>query len=129
MINKVNSTQLKIFNCLRDNQYISGAEIGKKLNISRTAVSKNIKILNDKYQLEILSSTRKGYFLQEKIDLLDISSVKEKFENVEYFYTIDSTANYAIKHQNIFSKNSIFLAEHQTNGYGRFNREWDSPFW
>lgn len=124
----MNKTQFKIFNYLKEIEYISGSEIGKELNISRAAVSKNIKILNDKYQLGILSSTNKGYSLQEKIDLLDISKIKEKFENIEYFYSIDSTSNHAIKHQREFVKNSIFLAEHQTNGYGRFNREWISPF-
>ncbi|QLE79319.1 biotin--[acetyl-CoA-carboxylase] ligase [Francisella sp. Scap27] len=124
----MNQTQLEILNFLKSDEYISGAEIGEKLNISRAAISKNIKLLNDKYQLEILSSTKKGYLLQEKLDLLDIDNIIEKYKNVIYFHSIDSTSNYAIKHQNSFLGNTIILAEHQTKGYGRFNREWVSPF-
>ena len=124
----MNKTQLEILNSLKSDEYISGAEIGEKLNISRAAISKNIKSLNNKYQLEILSSTKKGYLLQESLDLLDTDNIAIQFGNITYFHSIDSTSNYAIKHQNDFLKNTIILAEHQTKGYGRFNREWVSPF-
>ncbi|APC96214.1 biotin--[acetyl-CoA-carboxylase] ligase [Francisella frigiditurris] len=124
----MNKTQQLIFNFLDDQKYISGTDIGNKLGISRAAVSKNIKKLKDTYKINILSNPRVGYLLEEKLDIIDKDKLNKKFKNIEYFYTIDSTSNYAIRKQNNFLENTVFISEHQTQGFGRFNREWVSPF-
>ena len=124
----MNKTQIAILNFLDDKKYVSGQNIADSLGISRAAISKNIKALIDNYQIEILSNPKKGYIPSEKIDLLKLSELEKAFENVNYFYSIDSTSKYAIENQINFQGASIVVAEHQSNGYGRFNRKWVSPF-
>ena len=46
---------------------------------------------------------------------------------VHYFKTIDSTQNYAQKNLNKHDGSFIVYAEHQSQGRGRFKREWISP--
>ncbi|KEI35776.1 biotin-protein ligase [Francisella sp. W12-1067] len=124
----MNKTQQQIFNFLSDKEYVSGEGIGNKLGITRAAVSKNIKKLKDKYKMNIFSNPKIGYLLEEKLDLIDVNKIEKVFDKVIYFYSIDSTSKYAIENQGNFSKNTIFIAEHQSKGFGRFNRSWSSPF-
>ncbi|BCD91130.1 bifunctional ligase/repressor BirA [Francisella halioticida] len=124
----MNETQIEILNSLDDQKYVSGQDIADNLGISRAAISKNIKALRDNYQIRIFSNSKIGYLLDEKFDLIKLDELKKVFKNVNYFYSIDSTSKYAIENQNSFSSNAVFIAEHQTDGFGRFNRKWISPF-
>ena len=61
----------KVLEMLRgaDGDFISGEEIGAKLDISRTAVWKHVKKLKEK-GYEIISRENRGYSLQQLPDLL-----------------------------------------------------------
>ena len=62
---------------IADGNFHSGEELGKSLNVSRTAIWKQMKSLKD-IGLDFHSVTGKGYRLLEPLDLLDkakISSV------------------------------------------------------
>ena len=124
----MNKTQQQILTFLDDEKYVSGEDIAQKLGISRAAISKNIKALKENYQIIVSSNSRVGYRLQEKLDLIKVDELAKIFNNINYFYSIDSTSKYAIENQTKFSENAIFISEFQTDGFGRFKRKWISPF-
>ena len=119
---------LEIIKLLSDDKYTSGEYIGSVLGISRAAVSKQIKKLKDSFGLKITSNTKTGYILQNKIDVLDIIQIKKSFGCVVYLDTVDSILLYSLSNYENYNSKTIFISEHQTSGYGRFNRSWSSPF-
>ncbi|MDR3598744.1 biotin--[acetyl-CoA-carboxylase] ligase [Clostridium sp.] len=113
--------------------YVSGEYLSSTLNVSRTAIWKHIKNLKSKgYIIEGISN--KGYKLVSSPDLLDKSELLSLLEtstlgkNIIYFNEIDSTNIKAkeLGQQNI-EDGSLIIAERQTLGSGRFNRQWVSP--
>lgn len=129
MIKKVQASLIDIVNQLADGEYHDGTAIGQSLNITRSAVWKTIKKLT-RYHIKIDSIKGKGYALREPISLLDLKKIKKSHPSIftiHLFETIDSTNEYLKKIKNV--KQPVFcLAEHQTQGKGRFNRKWYSPF-
>ncbi|PMP65638.1 MAG: biotin--[acetyl-CoA-carboxylase] ligase [Thermodesulfobacterium geofontis] len=123
-MNKSKTTKSKIIELLKANDIISGEEIGKILNISRTAVWKHIQDLKKKgYQIETLA---KGYRLINNLDLLNEEELSDLPYKVYYFKEITSTMDVA---KDIAEKeeSAIIIAETQTKGRGRLNRIWHSP--
>lgn len=124
----------KILNELKKAEdYISGEYLSETLNVSRTAIWKHIKNLKSKgYIIEGISN--KGYKLISSPDLLTKSELLPLLKtsligkNVIHFDDIDSTN---IKAKELAQKDiedgSIIVAEKQTLGSGRFNRQWVSP--
>ncbi|MDD2495463.1 MAG: biotin--[acetyl-CoA-carboxylase] ligase [Tissierellia bacterium] len=112
---------------------ISGSEIAKKLNVSRNAVWKAVKSLQDEGYI-INSEVNKGYSLSNENDLLSPQSIssylndKTKKLKIEVFKTLEST-NTLLK--NIAAKGEdegkVIIAEEQTSGRGRFGRTFYSP--
>ncbi|MCE5221737.1 MAG: biotin--[acetyl-CoA-carboxylase] ligase [Clostridium sp.] len=124
----------KILNELKNaNDYISGEYLSSTLNVSRTAIWKHIKNLKSKgYLIEGISN--KGYKLIYSPDLLNKSELLPLIKtsiigkNIIHFDDIDST-NIKAKEfaQKSIEDGSIIIAEKQTLGSGRFNRQWVSP--
>ncbi|AGF54874.1 BirA family biotin operon repressor/biotin-[acetyl-CoA-carboxylase] ligase [Clostridium saccharoperbutylacetonicum] len=124
----------KILNELKNaDDYISGEILSSTLQVSRTAIWKHINNLKAKgYIIEGVS--KKGYKLLSSPDLIDKSKVISLLEtsqigkNIVYFTEIDSTNIKAkeLAQQNV-ETGSLIVAEKQTLGSGRFNREWVSP--
>lgn len=124
----------KIINILRtSNDYVSGESLSELLNVSRTSVWKHIKNLKAKgYQIEGVSN--KGYKLLSvpdqltEIELLPILKTNTIGKNIFHFNNIDSTN---IKAKELAKDNapdgSIVIADEQSLGSGRFNRQWTSP--
>lgn len=130
MAKKLNPNLIKILNILNDGQYHDGTSIGAKLNMTRSAVWKIIKKLEE-YGVDIDSVKGKGYALREPLILLDAAKIKKKITpkqiGITIFESIPSTQDYlkSLKHkENI----QICLTEKQTEGKGRLGREWYSPF-
>jgi BirA family biotin operon repressor/biotin-[acetyl-CoA-carboxylase] ligase len=127
---KINSNLTSIVEILSDEEIHDGTSIGSQLNITRTAVWKTIKKLEN-YGVPIVSIKGKGYSLVEQLILLDKSKILKliKNKNIELslFETIDSTNCY-LKKSISGKKIKVCLAEQQTQGKGRFNRTWYSPF-
>jgi BirA family biotin operon repressor/biotin-[acetyl-CoA-carboxylase] ligase len=126
---KLNANFFRVVNLLKDHQYHDGTSIGKVLNITRTAVWKVIKKLQN-YGIQIESVKGKGYLLCEPLCLLEQDKIKYYLENkhldIVIFENIDSTNNYLKLKKN--KAIGICLSEQQTAGKGRLGRDWYSPF-
>jgi BirA family biotin operon repressor/biotin-[acetyl-CoA-carboxylase] ligase len=114
------------------NEFVSGEELSNKLNVSRTAIWKNIKSLQAE-GYEIDSSTKKGYSLLSVGDILNKYEIAEGLKtsnigkDIIYLATVDSTNDYAKK---IAAENekegAVIIAGDQTKGRGRLGRHWSS---
>jgi BirA family transcriptional regulator, biotin operon repressor / biotin---[acetyl-CoA-carboxylase] ligase len=123
----------KLLKLLSTEHFISGEKLATSINVSRTAIWKQIKSLkNLGYQIE--SKKNKGYRLvcnpdipipEEILKNLDTQIIGKK---IIYFKEISSTNSYAKK---IIDKKTpegtVIIADVQTEGRGRKNRFWVSP--
>ncbi len=126
----------RILELLRENgqEPLSGEDISKKLNITRTAVWKHIQTLKSEgYEIESLQ--KRGYILRRIPDRLfpqEIAScLKTKWlgRNICYQEKVDSTNNFAKKLANDGCKDGLLVvAEEQGSGKGRLSRGWISPY-
>lgn len=117
----------------KEQDYCSGEEISHKLGVTRAAVWKAIKKLQEEgYQ--ITSSTRKGYKLIVSPNVITASEVKDELQTkimgqeIIYYEAIDSTNNEAKKKaREGASEGTLIIADQQTAGKGRLGRSWISP--
>jgi BirA family biotin operon repressor/biotin-[acetyl-CoA-carboxylase] ligase len=129
---QLNSKLVTLIDLLNDQAFHTGIKLGKQLQVSRTAIWKMITKLVD-YQIPIIRSRTSGYALKEPLTLLNRVMLKKalaKFNihQLSIFESIPSTQAY-LSHQPIRNNSfNICLAEMQTQGRGRFNRLWYSPF-
>jgi BirA family transcriptional regulator, biotin operon repressor / biotin---[acetyl-CoA-carboxylase] ligase len=130
MDRKLNKNLIKMAGILSDGEYHDGTTLGGQLNMTRSAVWKMIKKLENN-DIKIHSLKGKGYALPHPLILLDANKIKKNILSngihLEVFESISSTNDYLkkSKHTNTIK---ICLAEQQTQGKGRFNRKWVSPF-
>lgn len=114
-------------------EYLSGQDLSDVLHISRVAVWKHIKKIQELgYTVE--SKQKLGYKLTSNSELLlpwEITSeLKTKMIGQRAFYldSTDSTQNQALKMAEDSKNNgAIIIAEKQTEGKGRSGRKWVSP--
>ncbi len=114
-------------------EYLSGQDLSDVLRISRVAVWKHIKKIQELgYVVE--SKQKLGYKLISKSELLlpweITSNLKTQIigKQAYYFDSIDSTQNQALKMADDATNNgSIIVAAKQTGGRGRSGRKWVSP--
>jgi BirA family biotin operon repressor/biotin-[acetyl-CoA-carboxylase] ligase len=146
---RISPTLFSLIKVLNNLEIHSGESLGRILNISRNAVWKHINQLI-KYQVPIKSWAGRGYQLLEPLILLDKLEIKKILDKenednsdlyIEIFGSIPST-NDQVKTQvktqvrensvgnspSNFNEIQCCLAEHQTQGRGRFDRTWVSPF-
>ncbi|GBG57246.1 bifunctional ligase/repressor BirA [Sporomusaceae bacterium FL31] len=125
----------RILNLLRQRsgEYLSGEEIARQLDVSRTAVWKHMQELKQEgYAID--AHSRRGYSLRQAPDLLlpaEIqAAVKTKIlgRDIRYFTHIDSTNNEAKKIAAAgAAEGTIVVSESQNSGRGRLSRGWYSP--
>lgn len=124
---------LEIFENSRG-EHLSGEYLASKLGVSRTAIWKAVKSLNEQgYIIEGVNN--KGYCMIDDNDLLSSQSIKKylntemrNIADIEVFKTIDSTNTYLKKLANQGEKQwKIIISEEQTLGRGRMNRSFYSP--
>ncbi|WP_033541212.1 biotin--[acetyl-CoA-carboxylase] ligase [Planococcus sp. CAU13] len=114
--------------------HVSGQELADEFGISRTAVWKHIKELQDK-GYEITSVKKKGYMLSGIPDTLEPSAIQPLLKTerlgrtIEWIATCDSTQIIAhqLAQQGVPDGTAV-LAEEQTAGRGRMARKWDSAY-
>jgi len=114
-------------------EYLSGQDLSDVLRISRVAVWKHIKKIQELgYTVE--SKQKLGYKLTSNSDELfpwEITSgLKTKIigQQSYYFDSIDSTQNQALKMADVPENNgTVIVAAKQTGGKGRSGRKWISP--
>lgn len=128
------STQLTLLQLLGDGACHSGSELGATLGITRSAIWKQINHLIES-GIPIKRLPHQGYQLTNRLTLLDKQQISEHFlseklitpYNLHLFTSIDSTNRY-LKDLPISNVIDICCAENQTQGRGRFGRQWHSPF-
>lgn len=127
------STLLKIAALLSDQTYHDGNSMGQQLHISRAAVWKAVKKLIQ-YGVAIKSVKGKGYILEEPFLLLDVAQIKQQLPPayaalpIQLFEHLHSTNDYLQQTIDPAESVTICLTELQTQGKGRMNRLWHSPF-
>lgn len=124
----------EILEMLRNTEgYLSGQEICERLHVSRTAIWKVIKQLQEQgYQIEGVKN--RGYRLLDTPDIMTSEEIMSRIRTkhlarrVFYFPTIDSTNLQAKKYaEEPDADGALFLADEQTKGRGRRGRSWSSP--
>ena len=113
---------------------VSGEELSKRLDVSRTAVWKHIQALKaEGYDIE--SVPKKGYVLKAAPDRLKpaeiITHLKTKWlgHSIHYVESVDSTNNLAKRLAEEGCDNGlVVVSEEQKGGKGRLSRGWFSPF-
>jgi BirA family biotin operon repressor/biotin-[acetyl-CoA-carboxylase] ligase len=121
-----------ILSYLGSGDWVSGEEMAAKLGVTRAAIWKQIRNLR-KRGYEIEASTRKGYHLACKPDLLDAdmiqSSLRTKWlgRDLRSFSEVTSTNEVAKSLAPHCQNGVVILAETQTQGRGRLSRPWASP--
>lgn len=115
-------------------QYISGEDISRLLNVSRTAVWKHIRALKQ-VGYEIEAHSRLGYALRQNTGRLLPEEIKNHLTSkilgreIHYFSEVDSTNNEAKKlAAGGCPEGTIVVAERQNTGRGRLARGWFSPY-
>jgi len=123
----------KILELLKENEFVSGEILAKQLKVSRTAIWKQIKTLQN-LGYEIESVKNRGYCLISRPDkpLSEEISAGLKTEivgkKIIYFETVDSTNFYGKKLVGEdTAEGTTIVADIQTKGRGRKDRSWSSP--
>ncbi|MFF2482197.1 biotin--[acetyl-CoA-carboxylase] ligase [Paenibacillus sp. NPDC058071] len=114
-------------------QFVSGEKLSQHLQISRTAVWKQIKKLESEgYVFE--ASRRLGYKFLSAPDKLDAGLLEQRLEtrrfgrSLHLFEEVDSTQNVAQRlAEEGAPEGTLVIAEQQNNGRGRMGRGWVSP--
>ncbi|MGZ4032279.1 MAG: biotin--[acetyl-CoA-carboxylase] ligase [Tumebacillaceae bacterium] len=127
--------QESILHLLREqpDEYVSGEAMCQTFGVSRTAVWKHIKELQDAgYRIEAVRN--KGYRLIEAPDLVTAAEIREGLgttllgQSIVYRETIDSTNTLAQQLANQGApEGTLVIADEQTVGRGRRGRQWFSP--
>jgi BirA family transcriptional regulator, biotin operon repressor / biotin---[acetyl-CoA-carboxylase] ligase len=117
---------------LSSGEWVSGEEMALLQGISRAAVWKQIQGLRSR-GYEIISSTRKGYRLTNKPDLLDKDIIQFGLEtkwlgrDLRCLQELSSTNELAKEVAHNSENGTVVLAMIQTQGRGRLSRQWASP--
>lgn len=125
---------LALLQLLGDGKNHSGQELANVLNVSRTAIWKQLAKL-EALGLELLSQSGKGYCLVGGLELLDdelihqglTQSVSKALSQLTILTSIDSTNAFLMRQEPDTAITACF-AEYQTAGRGRRGRQWVSPF-
>jgi len=123
----------KLLRLLKESDFISGEVLAKKLQVSRTAIWKQIKKLKEiGYKIE--SVKNKGYHLVSNPDIPIPEEITPFLKSdivgreIYYFEKVDSTNNIA---RDFIKKEphdgTIIVSDIQTQGRGRKDRQWISP--
>lgn len=130
-------TQTTLLNQLADGDFHSGTVLANELNISRSAVWKQLENFSTEYGIEIIAISGKGYKLNRPLELLSAAQIKSELKphaaklltDLEIYPQIDSTNRYLVERaQTETISGLVCFAESQTAGKGRRGRQWVSPF-
>ncbi|AMC94152.1 hypothetical protein AOC36_09170 [Erysipelothrix larvae] len=119
----------KLLEILENNmhQHVSGEAIAQSLHMTRANVWKEIQKLKD-LGYSIDSVRNLGYCLNSHSGNISPDYIKRSVDDVSevhYFESLDSTNTYAKSQP--FSANTLILASHQSQGRGRYGRNFYSP--
>ncbi len=125
-----------LLHVLSDGRFHSGAELGRRLGVSRVAVWKRLRRLEQRLGLKVQAVRGRGYRLERPLELLDADCIRGGLPpalrarvRVETHLSLDST-NARLLARGLAGAPSgcACFAEHQSAGRGRRGRGWVSPF-
>ncbi|WP_261842620.1 bifunctional biotin--[acetyl-CoA-carboxylase] ligase/biotin operon repressor BirA [Aliamphritea ceti] len=125
-----------ILGLLADGKFHSGQDLGKALGVSRSAVWKQMQLVQE-LGLEVYSVKGRGYRIPGGVDLLSAEqlikgfspAIADKVELQPIEFTMPSTNAAALTGLVVPGNCSrLYVAEQQTAGRGRRGRQWVSPF-
>ncbi|WP_440056174.1 bifunctional biotin--[acetyl-CoA-carboxylase] ligase/biotin operon repressor BirA [Pseudoalteromonas sp. T1lg65] len=126
-----------ILNALNRGEFVSGQELGEQLGISRAAVAKHIKALQQ-LGIDIFCVNGRGYKLNQSLPLISQHKLQVLWQQtfttvcpIEYHAIIDSTNSELMRrlqNKEALSSGHVLVAEMQNAGRGRRGRVWQSPF-
>jgi BirA family biotin operon repressor/biotin-[acetyl-CoA-carboxylase] ligase len=126
----------RVLHLLADGEVHSGEELGRALGVSRTAVWKQLRKLED-LGIRVQSVKGQGYQLEKGLELLNGASIRGQLSaaaerlltELDVAGSIDSTNTRALNMARAGATSGLVcLAEHQTAGRGRRGRQWVSPY-
>ncbi|MBI4698443.1 MAG: biotin--[acetyl-CoA-carboxylase] ligase [Nitrospirae bacterium] len=124
----------QIIKFLRENKgtFVSGEEISRFIGVSRAAVWKTVKTLRrSHYLIEAIPS--RGYKLISSPDTPSREEISAVFSGdivgreIKFYGTTTSTNDRAMEAGKDGREGTVFIADSQVQGRGRFGREWISP--
>jgi len=130
----MNATTTGVLHVLKeDGQWVSGQDIGTSLAISRSAVSKHIAVLRE-LGYRIKSSSRRGYLLESApnapypAEVTPLLTTQFIGRPLLYLAETDSTNSIAAQQAHDGApQGTTVVANSQSAGRGRLNRQWHSP--
>lgn len=127
MVNMTQARQ-KLIQLLADGEFHSGEALGSALGVSRMAISKQVKTLEN-IGLDVFKVTGKGYRLAAPLQLLDASIISQQSGvEVESHQVLGSTNQHLLDKAALLTKGHSCFAEYQTAGRGRRGKQWVSPY-
>ena len=130
------SGRVELLRLLADGAMHSGEELAATLSISRAAVWKRLKQLEE-WGIAIEARRGSGYRLEAPIDLLDADRIchalpqaaVERLRRLEVHETLESTSDRLLSASGLLpGRFDVCLAEFQSAGRGRRGRRWIAPF-
>jgi len=124
---------LALLRLLQDGDFHSGTALGEKLNISRSAVWKQLQRAEAEWKLTVHRVRGRGYRLTQPLSLLDETRLHAACTEWNWGFRllaeVDSTNAQAMRWLETGNRAPcLLLAESQSAGRGRRGRQWLSPF-
>lgn len=131
----MNAVLAELIRVLADGNFHSGEQLGATLGVSRAAIWKQLKHLEE-LQLDVEAVPGLGYRLNRCIDLYDATKLADAYRkrasldaSFEIVATTGSTNSDLVGLAEQASRTPRFLfAEHQRAGRGRRGRSWVTPY-
>ncbi|AZF39616.1 Biotin operon repressor [Pseudomonas sp. R4-39-08] len=124
---------LTLLELLKDGRFHSGEALGAALGVSRSAVWKQLQLLEAELNLPIHKVRGKGYQLAAPLVFLNAEEIARSVPSLPWpihiHGSLDSTNAEALRLVGASQAAPVLvLAEQQTAGRGRRGRKWVSPF-
>lgn len=132
------TTRARLIELLADGEFRSGQWLGNRLSISRAAVWKHIRFLED-MGIEVHAVRGRGYRLARSFEPLNGELIRcsmsamaaSRLQRLDLLSTTDSTSDY-LKRNGLLPEAhrqvQVCIAEWQGAGRGRRGRHWVSPY-